>query len=428
MNFLFTITFLLFTAFQVHSQTAAVVSQATDSREIRLESFNKVWNTVNERHFDSTFSGVDWKKVREIYEPKAMSAKSDAEFHGALRQMLGELKLSHFGILPPAADMAAMQSGRGVTGIDIKMLDSVPVIDRVEADSPAGVAGVMPGFIVRKIDGKSVSELTKPLEDSLAARKVTDGMQKIYFERTIEAFINGKASTPVEIEVLNAKDQPQTFKLVRKNFDGQMSQALGNFPPQEVVFESKLLPDNIGYIRFNMWIIPQMPKIRSAMREFQNAKGIIIDLRGNPGGIGGMASGAAGLMVNKQASLGSMKMRESSMEFVIYPQNDAYQGKVVIITDHGSGSTSEVFAAGLQEMRRAAIIGTTTAGAVLPSVFEKLPTGAIFQYAISDYKSPNNILIEGRGVIPDIDVKQTRKALLAGRDMQLEAATKFILK
>ena len=51
----------------------------------------------------------------------------------------------------------------------------------------------------------------------------------------------------------------------------------------------------------------------------------------------------------------------------------------------------------------------------------------MFQYAISDYRSPKNILIEGRGVIPDIEAKQTRKALLEGRDAQLDAAVKFIL-
>ena len=67
-----------------------------------------------------------------------------------------------------------------------------------------------------------------------------------------------------------------------------------------------------------------------------------------------------------------------------------------------------------------------SAGAVLPSVFELLPTGWMFQYAISDYRSPKNILIEGRGVLPDIRVGTTRPALLAGRDPQLEAAIKLI--
>ena len=96
--------------------------------------------------------------------------------------------------------------------------------------------------------------------------------------------------------------------------------------------------------------------------------------------------------------------------------------------DHGSGSTSEVFSSGMQEIGRATVVGTTSAGAVLPSVFEKLPTGAIFQYAISDFRTPKNILLEGRGVEPDIEAKQTRKALLEGRDAQLDRAVEIILK
>lgn len=430
MKFIFTLTFILLTTFHINAQTAAVAvaKPVEDSAAIRLETFNKVWNTVNEKHYDPTFGGVDWKKIRGVYEPKAISAKTDNEFHGVLRQMLSELKLSHFGILPPAAEIAAAQSGRGVVGIEIKMIDGMPLIGRVEADSQAAAAGIKAGFIVSKIDGKKTAELTKPLELSLAARKVTDGMRKIYLERTIEGIINGRSGTAVKLELLDGNDRPQIFNLIRQSFSGQMSQALGNFPPQEVVFESKMLPDNIGYIRFNMWVIPQMPKLRAAIREFNTAKGIIIDVRGNPGGIGGMASGVAGLMMDKQASLGKMQLRGGVNEFIVYPQSEPFAGKVVILTDHGSGSTSEVFAAGMQELGRAAIIGTTTAGAVLPSVFEKLPTGSLFQYAIADYRSPKNILIEGRGVIPDIESKQTRKSLLTGGDAQLEAAVKSILK
>ncbi|MEO7673446.1 MAG: S41 family peptidase [Pyrinomonadaceae bacterium] len=428
MKFILTFAFLALSAFQAYAQTAAMISTpAADTREIRTMTFNKVWNTVNDNHFDPTFGGVDWKKVREIYEPKAMSALSDKDFHSVLSQMLGELKLSHFGILPPAAEIVAAQTGRGVVGIDLRMIDGVPVINRVDADSPADKSGLKPGFVISKIGGKPWGEITKSLETSLNARKVTEGMRKVYLERTLEAIINGKPETTLDLEVLNASDLIQKISLARIAFAGEMSQALGNFPPQEVIFESKMLPDNVGYIRFNMWTIAQMPKLRKAVREFSGTRSIVFDLRGNPGGVGGMAPGIAGLLSEKKSSLGSMKMRNGGMEFIVYPQDDPFMGQVIIVTDHGSGSTSEVFAAGMQEIGRAAIVGTTTAGAVLPSVFEKLPTGAMFQYAISDYRSPKNILIEGRGVIPDIEAKQTRKALLEGRDAQLDAAIKFIL-
>jgi carboxyl-terminal processing protease len=119
-------------------------------------------------------------------------------------------------------------------------------------------------------------------------------------------------------------------------------------------------------------------------------------------------------------------MRAGSIDFVVYPQEKPFLGPVVILTDYGSASTSEVFAAGMQELGRAKVIGGTTAGAVLPSVFVTLPTGAIFQYVVSDYHSPKEILVEGRGVTPDLAVAADRQALLEGRDAQLEAAVRSI--
>lgn len=431
MKFLVVLAVITFSFFQSYAQRTDVAvlppQTAAEVRSTRQETFDKVWSTVNEKHYDPTFGGVDWNKVRTVYEPRAMAAGlSEKEFHDVLRQMLGELKLSHFGIHPPAAEVAAAQTGRGVTGIDVLMLDGVPVVNRIDAGSPAAVSGVKTGQIVTRIDGKPWKGLVAPLEASLAARRVTDGVRQVFLERTLESAINSKPGSTLVLDVLDADDRPRTYNIVRAPFAGEMSQALGNFPPQEVVFESRMLPGNVGYIRFNMWVIPQMAKLRKAVADFASAKAIVIDLRGNPGGVGGMAPGLAGYLFNEKASLGSMRTRGGSMEFVAFPQQDPFGGRVVIITDHGTGSTSEVFAAGMQETGRATVVGEMSAGAVLPSVFEKLPTGYLFQYAISDYRSPKNILIEGRGVVPDTEVKQTRAALLAGRDAQLEAALKIV--
>ena len=431
MKYLFALSVIFLSILCSYAQPATVASLhpvTAETREIRQKAFDKVWATVNEKHFDPTFGGVDWQRVRGIYEPRAMAAVSDKDFHDALRQMLGELKLSHFGILPPAAELVAAQTGRGVTGIDVIMLDGVPVINRVDAGSTAARAGVKTGQIITQIDGKTWKTIVAPLEATLAARKVGEAIHKVYLERTLESAINSKPGTTLVMDVRGAGDVSERFDIVRDPFNGEMSQALGNFPPQEVVFESRLLPGDVGYIRFNMWIIPQMAKLRKAMSEFAAARAVIIDLRGNPGGVGGMAPGFAGLMFKEKASLGSMRSRGGSMEFIAFPQDNAFSGKVVILTDHGTGSTSEVFAAGMQETGRATLIGETSAGAVLPSVFEKLPTGYLFQYAISDYRSPHNILIEGRGVIPDVEVKQTRAALLAEHDAQLDEAIKFIAR
>ncbi|HEX8287938.1 MAG TPA: S41 family peptidase [Pyrinomonadaceae bacterium] len=423
-----TFAFLLAAFWHIDAQTSAAADKSkTDTTELRRQTFDIVWKTINEKHYDPTFGGVDWAKVRETYEPKAMAAQTDAQFHGVLRQMLNELKLSHFNIYQTSSPTEAVERGDGIIGVDLKMIDGKVVISRVEKGSTAETSGLKTGFSIEKINGKTVTEILAPLEKSLTEQGQNERVKNLYKEKTLISILGGKPDASAEIEVLNAKNQPQMFSVKRYAAKSEMSEALGNFPPQEVIFEAKRLDGNVGYIRFNIWVIPQMQKIRAAVREFADAKGIVFDLRGNPGGVGGMAPGVAGLLVKERTSLGSMKARETEQKFVVYPQENPFEGKVVVLTDYGSASTSEVFAAGMQEIGRAEIIGERSAGAVLPSVFTVLPTKAIFQYVISDYKSPKSILIEKRGVAPDVEVKQTRQALLEGRDLPLEEAVKRIL-
>lgn len=423
---------ILFAVLALQLSLAAAFGQApataVEFPKVRQDAFDKVWNTVNEKHYDPEFGGVDWIHVRELYLPKAKAAKSDQEFHNVLRQMLGELKLSHFNVFPPPPAIGKENDSNASVGVELKWIGNAPVVFRVTPGSPAEIAGIKPGFVLSKADGKLVSETLKPIQESLAKRQVTEMMRRLYLERNAEAIIGGKPETKVALEFLDGEDKPISVELARVRYTGEMSQALGNFPKQRVIFESRLLPENIGYIRFNMWVIPQAGKIRAAIREYAKADGIIIDLRGNPGGVGGLAGGVAGLLSDKQISLGTMTSRAGTMSLLGYPQPDPFLKKIVVLTDHGSGSTSEMFAAGIQENGRGKVIGETSAGAILLSVFDPLPTGYMFQYAISDYKSPKNILIEGRGVKPDREVGLTRESLLAGRDVQLDAAIAEIRK
>lgn len=410
------------------AQTAANSKEAAkpEAAELRRQSFEKVWTTINEKHYDPTFGGVDWKKARVDYEPKALAAKSERDFNQVLNQMLGELKLSHFVVYQPSAVIENNKISAGVVGIELKWIDNQAVISRIETASPAKLANLKTGFVIGKIGGKTVGELLAPVEKFLAERNLPEAQKRILRAQVLLSFINGDTATKVKIEALDGKNQLQTFEVARAERKGEMSPAVGNFPPQEIVFEAKRLADGIGYIRFNIWVIPQMPKIREAIRSMQDAPGIIFDLRGNPGGIVGMAPGIAGYLTDKQTSLGTMKGRDNETKFIVYPQTAPYAGKVVIMIDGGSGSTSEVFAAGMQEIERSKVVGETSAGQILVSLFEQLPTGAIFQRAISDYKSPKKILIENRGVIPDTEIKLTRQTLLDGRDIQIEEAVKQI--
>lgn len=416
---------IVFAASALYAQAPAAVGKPdAATARLRLEAFEKVWNTVNENHFDPAFGGIDWKKAREDFLPKAKAAVTDDEFNNVLRQMLARLKLSHFGVF--SKEPAIKTGGNAGIAVELKMIGSEPVIARVEPGGAAAAAGLAVGWTVNKIGGKAVAELLRPLEASFAGRQMTDAVKMLYRQRVLEALFTGPVDSKILIEAADGAGIVRAIQVVRSPFAVEMSQPMGYFPAQPVVFESKLLTGNIGYIRFNIWVVPQMAKIRAAIREFAGTDGLILDLRGNPGGVGGMAAGVAGLLLEKQVSLGRMTMRGGALDFVAYPQPSPFPGPIAILTDYGSASTSEVFAAGLQELGRATIVGEMSAGAVLPSVIVPLPTGAMFQYAVADYRSPKNVLVEGRGVTPDIAVAPDRKAMIDGRDVQLEAAIKSI--
>ena len=406
-------------------QTPVVGAVPAGATDVRRESFDIVWRTVKEKHFDPNFGGVDWDGVRRKYEPRLSKIQTDGDLYEMLGAMLSELHQSHFAIIPPEfVDAEARESAAGNVGIDLRLIDGQAVITRVDADSAAARAGLRRGFIITRVNDLRAADAIRQLGKAIER----PAMARLYTERRLMGQVKGKPGTPVQLEYLDAQDRPHSASLVREAQKGEMSPALGNFPAQYTEFEAKRLADNIGYIRFNIFVMPVMPRVRAAIREMRDAPGLIIDLRGNPGGIGGMAIGIAGLVEAEQNSLGTMKMREGELKFAFFPQPSAYTGKVVILVDGESASTSEIFAGGLQELGRATVIGERSLGAALPSIFQRLPTGALFQYAIADFRTPKGVLIEGRGVIPNVEVKLTRDALLAGRDAQLDAAVERILK
>jgi len=135
----------------------------------------------------------------------------------------------------------------------------------------------------------------------------------------------------------------------------------------------------------------------------------------------------AGFLVEEaNRRLGTMYMRDTNLNFVINPRAEVFKGHVAVLLDANSASTSEILAGGLQDLGRARVFGTRSAAAALPSVFERLPNGDGFQYAIANYLSVNGKALEGIGVTPDVEVKLTREALLAGRDPVIEAALAWI--
>ncbi len=403
----------------------AAVSNASAAR---IATFETVWKIVNEKFYDPAFNGVDWQEVRTRYAPRVAAIATDAELYPLLNSMLGELKVSHLAVMPPQAvtdaalDTTGSQWG-GDAGMTVRLVEGRPVVTSVAEGGPASAAGIRPGFVLTRIGRTTLGEVVARIEQS--SRSET--FKRLAVRRSIAAMLGGIPGSAVDVAFLGADDAPGTTTVIRADSPGKPAR-FGEMPSVLVTFESRTLPGNVGYIRFNFFMPVLMGEIRRELECFRDAPAIIIDLRDNPGGIGQMAPGIASLLVGESTSLGRMRLRRGEIRFVTYRQPWHFRGKVVLLTDEGSASTSEILAGSLQELGRATVVGERTLGAVLPSVIEKLPNGAVLQYAVADFKTPGGVLLEGRGVTPDIVKVGSRADYLSGSDPVLDAALESIAK
>ncbi len=186
----------------------------------------------------------------------------------------------------------------------------------------------------------------------------------------------------------------------------------------------------VGYLAFNYWMLPMMKTVEAAMTELrgEGMESLIIDLRGNPGGVGAMSVPLARLLLQENGSLGTLQFRDFKQEFKVTGNPEAFAGDLVVLIDEGTASTSEIFATGMRDLGRLrAIVGYRgSAGAALPSLIESLESGAILQYVVGDYHSSKGTVAEGDGVLPDVLVQEHRQDFAAGRDPVLDSAMRTL--
>jgi len=153
--------------------------QAPREHRLDLDSFEYVWKTVYEKHFDPTWGGVDWIAVHAEFRPKLEATKSRREARAVMQTMLSRLKLTHFNLIPSElyGDLSRSESGRGeprVTGIHLRVIDGRALVISVDPDSPAERAGVRPGWEILQVGSKEIASQLAAVAKDIEGKTLKD--------------------------------------------------------------------------------------------------------------------------------------------------------------------------------------------------------------------------------------------------------------
>jgi carboxyl-terminal processing protease len=382
------------------------------TQQVALQTFDSAWSRIEATHYDTAFAAGPWARARDEFRPQAAAARELNELRGVIGRLLEQLGESHFVLIPgEAADAlgdatAVAEHVSGDAGMAVRLVDGELVVWQVEAGGAAADAGVRIGWTVESIDGRPVSEnLARVLSLPDAERRLAS-MRLLY---QVNGWFEGAVGDDVALRLRDDAGRSVERRVTLREGSGEMIR-FGNLPPMRAWLDHQrvaLRQDGagcIGVVRMNVWMVPLMPQFDRAVDALRDCAGIVLDLRGNPGGVAGMVMGTAGHFLQDTLALGVMRTRTSELRFKANPRRvsptgqpvEPFGGALAIITDEMSASTTEIFAAGLQGVQRARVFGGQSAGQALPAMMVRLPTNDVLMHAIADFTGPGRRPHRGR--------------------------------
>lgn len=317
--------------------------------------------------------------LEELEKNYVDEVKPEELIHNAIKGMVGNLD-PHSSFMPPDAFDDLQDDTKGEfsgIGIVITMKDGIITVVSPIEGTPAYEAGITAGDIIVKIDDASTKDM-----DMWEAVKKMRGPRHDEVKITI---IREGASAPLE------------FSLKR------------DIIPMTSVRSTMLAP-GFGYLRitnFRMNTQDDVTEQLSALeKQGSGLKGLIIDLRDNPGGLLDQAVRISDLFIDK-GTIVSIKGRieTNNQEFTAHPNFPERNYPIVTLINGGSASASEIVAGALQDNFRSLILGTTSFGKGSVQTVRPLKDGFGLKYTIARYYTPSGHSIQAKGIQPDIRVE-----------------------
>lgn len=329
----------------------------------------------------------DLRKFTEVFERIKRGYVEDVSdrelLNKAIKGMLSGLD-PHSAYMEPEAFSQLQESTSGEfggLGIEVGMEDGfVRVIAPID-DTPADEAGVEAGDMIVEIDGAPVKGMS--LEEAVKEMRGEPGT-------TITLTISREGeSSPIEVEIERAIIEVESVK-------------------------ARMLEDGYGYIRLSQFQEKTGDQFVSAYEELAGSnegdlKGLVLDLRNNPGGVlEGAVEVADALLDEGRIVYTEGRIESSQLSFEASDGDIAESVPIVVLVNSGSASASEILAGALQDHRRAVIMGTESFGK--GSVQTVMPLGDNYGIKLTTarYFTPDGRSIQAKGINPDIEVRQAK--------------------
>lgn len=371
----------------------------TESPDVcaKFSDFWQAWNLAEERFVD----------------PKAIN--SDNMISGAVNGMLDSLgDQGHtFYMTKEQAQSFQEDLQRSFEGIGayVDMQGNVPIIVSPIDGSPAEAAGILPGDQILRVDGQTTEGL---LLNDVVSR------------------IRGPRGTKVVLQIRHAGQEGTVDLTITR----------ASVTVQKVTW--RMLPGKIAHIRLSEFSEDVDKDMRKALQDAtaQGARGIIMDVRSNPGGLRDQAVKVTSLFIPSGQTVLAQVARDGTREvFKSEEKNPFLDLPMVVLVNNGSASSAEIFAGALQDYDRATIVGVPTAGTGTVTSGLALEDGSVVQLGIAQWQTPKGRHLRREGVTPDLTValsvgdqilipsqekKMTDQEILQSSDLQLRSGLSLL--
>lgn len=388
--FLFLMTFNNYQENRINEITA---QDKVEQKQIAPEAlFNECWLLVKNNYYLKDLNKQDWSKWKKRYKGKI---KDDEDANLAINSMISSLNDPYSRFLGKDEfdyQTRAINSKLYGIGINIASISGKIYIVNVLNDAPAYNQGIRAGDIILKVNGVDIQG------------------ESIY---QVAQKIRGDLSANIELELY--RDNHKITKNIKR---------------QEIkikTVEYKNLTPDIGYIRISSFIgINSAKDFIIALNRLKDTNSLILDLRGNSGGLFQNAIIVSNLFLKKGVIVEVIARHNKKNIYSAKKEGCIYDKKLVVLVDEDSASASEIVAAALKDNKRAVLIGTKTFGKGLVQKVYELPNKSGMNLTIARYLTPSLKDINKKGVDVDYNVTISHNDLINNNDTQLEYAKNYL--